>query len=295
VSGRQAGLPSRRGRDVPAEPEQLTGQVGSLHRAPASSRRSRRLNNRFASGAGPPEPVRPPARPHDLRQMRVCSARVRGMRRPDDLTEVIRRIYENHRLVGQGFRRAAMGRRQVLAKGSNGVGGRPNWKRPATEVHAPTEESREILRVPAEFGRAEVRCSPPSIPERAIIMLTVKGPYIEILDPCHPIHVVECRTLAQRSAQKSASVPSRPAGIPLEKTPFRLRGDQAECGWSSRPRRRGGRGPITLSPTSPGSGQASARSRRPPQRTRAGRVEDQVKTGGQVLEPRRPVTSGHGT
>ena len=56
-----------------------------------------------------------------------------------------------------------------------------------------------------------------------------KGPYIEILDPRHPIHVVECRTLAQRPAQMSASVPSRPAGIPLEKTPFRLRGDQAEA------------------------------------------------------------------
>jgi Integrase core domain len=37
----------------------------------------------------------------------------------------------------------------------------------------------------------------------------------------------------------------------------------------------------------PGADQASARSRRPPQRIRASRVEAQVKTGGQVLEPHR--------
>ena len=46
-------------------------------------------------------------------------------------------------------------------------------------------------------------------------------------------------------------------------------------------------GPITLSPTFPGADQAPTRSRRPPQRIRAGRVEAQVKTGGRVLELHR--------
>lgn len=145
------------------------------------------------------------------------------------MAEVIRRIYENHRLAGQGFRLLLWADDRYSRRAAAGSAEGPTVKRPAKEVHAPTQESREILRVPAESGRAELRCSPPSIRERAIIMPTVKGPYIEILDPRHPIHVVECRTLAQRPAQMSASVPSRPAGIPLEKTPFRLRGDQAEA------------------------------------------------------------------
>jgi hypothetical protein len=76
---------------------------------------------------------------------------------------------------------------------------------------------RRVVRIPAEPGWAEVSLSPPAVREGPIVMLGVKRPHVEVLDPGCPVQIVASGPLAQRPAQQPARIPSRAVRVPHEK------------------------------------------------------------------------------
>ena len=117
-------------------------------------------------------------------------------------------------------------------------------------------------------------------------------PGLRLADPARPLIGVEKRGTAGAAARGDRPDADLRRTTPAPRDdrvrgPLRRTTTSSQPGIPPAPARSPCRRPL------PGEDQASARSRRPPQRMRAGRVEAQVKTGGRVLEPTGGVSGNH--